>query len=479
MQQHGRSPRKRKLILYFTYGVMTMAVALISAVCIFLVLGYRFDLKNGDVEQGALLQFRSVPEGATIILDRETLSFVTPGKRNVDAGKHIVTMQLDGYQTWEKSVTVKASELRWLNYARLIPENIETNSVKGFASLAGAQPSPDKKWIIIQTAADKPEFTLVDIRDDKKPVFSQLALPSPSYTQKDGQPHQFSLVEWDFGARYVLIKHVVGDVTEYIRVDRTDADQTVNISTKLGVTLQDVHFSGTSGSVFYALENGTIRRLDSGAGTISQPIVKDVAAFRLFKTNTLAYVKQPVDGRVGVGVVVDGKAVRVATYDSTVPIVADISEYFNDYYLAIGRGTSVVIYKDPETTARKKVASVASVSAISWLRFGNNGRFVVAGTGSQFLSYDIETLEKTDVNLPGTALDPAKPLQWLDDYNLVSVADNDLRLTEFDGGNQHVITSALPGYPVTLNNNGKLLYSLTKTQSGAYALQTSTMTIKR
>lgn len=468
------------MILYFTYGVMTMAVAVISAISILLVLGYRFDLKSGDVEQGALLQFRSFPSRASINLDGEVLSFLTPGKRSVDAGRHTVTMELDGYQRWQKTFSVKASELRWLNYARLVPKNVETTPTREFPAMASTIPSPDKKWLMLLPAAEKAELTLVDIRDEDEPKFSQLVLPAGSYTQQEGAAHKFSLVEWDFGARYILIKHVVGSTTEYLRLDRTDAADTVNISTKLGVRIDDIHFSGTSGSVFYALEteNGTIRRLDSGAGTISQPVMKDVAAFRLFKTDTMAYVKKPVENKVGVGIVVDGKAYRTATYDDTMPIVVDVSEYFNDHYLAIGRGTSIEVYKDPELKARKKVASVASVSAISWLRFGNSGRFVVAGTGSQFVSYDLETKLKADVNLPGTAADPAKPLQWLDDYYLVSTADNDLRITEFDGANQHVITSAVSGYPVSLNDNGRVLYSIGKTQSGSFVLQSSRMVLQ-
>ena len=360
-----------------------------------------------------------------------------------------------------------------------MPETIKTSTAKELPTLTGALPSPDKKWILVQQTADKAEFMLVDIRDDEKPVFSQLTLPASSYTQKAGQPHQFTLVEWDFGARYALIKHIVGDTTEYLRIDRTDIDNTVNVSSKLGINIQDIHFSGTSGSVFYALENGSIRRLDSGAGTISQPLVKEVAAFDLYKTTTISYVKQPIENKVGVGVVVDGKATRVATYDSTMPIHVSVSEYFNDYYFAIGRGTSVEVYKDPELSSRKKLASLATSSAINWLRFNNSGRFVIAGTGSQFTSYDLETSEKADINLPGNAPDPTKPLQWLDDYYLVSSADNDLRITEFDGANQHIITSALPGYAVTLNDDGKLLYSFSKAQSGAYVLQATEMTVDR
>lgn len=467
-------------MLYFTYGIMTMAVGLISALCIFLVLGYRFDIKNGDVEQGALLQFRSFPDNAAIKLDGETLNFRTPGKKTVAAGRHTVSFQLNGYHDWEKSFTTKPSELRWLNYARFVPQNIETKPLREFGSVASAIPSPDKKWFIVLSAADKPSFVLADLRDAEKPVFTDLTLPAGSYTTIEGQPHNFSLVEWDFGARFVLVKHVIGDTTEYIRLDRTDIDNTLNISTKLGVAVDDIHFSGTSGAVFYALEGSAIRKLDANAGTISQPIVSDVASFRLYKTNTLAYVKTPnEENRVGVGVVVDGKASRVATYDSTAPIFVDINEYFGDHYLAIGRGTSLEIYKDPETKERKKFATTTSVSALSWLRFGNNGRFVVAGTGSQFTSYDLETREKFDVNLPGTAADPAKPLQWLDDFYLVSTADNDLRITEFDGANQHVIAPSISGIPVTLSSNGRFMYSLTAAQNGAVVLQSSTMTVER
>ena len=61
----------------------------------------------------------------------------------------------------------------------------------------------------------------------------------------------------------------------------------------------------------------------------------------------------------------------------------------------------------------------------------------------------------------------------------MSSVDNDLRITEFDGANQHIITSALPGYAVTLNDDGKLLYSFSKAQSGAYVLQATEMTVDR
>lgn len=476
MQQHGKSARTRKTRLFVTYMIMTLAVTAISAICIALVLGYRFDVEKGDVELGGLVQLRSFPEKATITFDSEKLAFTTPGKRTVAVGPHSVTMSLKDYQTWQKTFSVQAGELRWLNYARLVPTNITTNALKEFPSVTSALPSPDKKWFVVQAAADKPEFTLVDLRE-KVPVFTTLTLPATSYTTVEGQPHAFSLVEWDFGAKYVLVKHTTGTVTEFIRLDRSNPTAAVNITSKLGVTVQDIHFSGTSGNVYYALQDGTLRRLDSGAGTISQPIQKNVTAFELYKEDTIAYTRTEGLSTV-VGLLYNDKLTRVATYPADQPVLVDVSSYFSDTYVVAMRGTKIDTYFNPQSKSEsKRLASVTTPQTNSWVHFANSGRFIVAGNGSQFTTHDYETHETYSVNLPGTASDPTKPLQWLDDFYMVSTANNDIRLTEFDGGNQHVIASVVPGTAMTLSDDAKFLYSLTKSHAGGVVFQQSLMTV--
>lgn len=478
MHQHSQSPRKRKLILFFTYGVMTAAVVGISAICVLLVLGYRFDFNDRTVEQGALLQFRSVPDAAKISLDGQELNFVTPGKRNVDIGTHEVRMYREGYRDWAKTVSVKPGELRWLNYARLIPKNVTTNSIREFPTLVDEKPSPDRKWMALLPAADKPEIIIADIRSEKV-IFTSLSLPAATFTVTPGQASRFSIVEWDFGSRYLLLKHVVGDKTEFIKIDRTDIAATQNLTTLFSVPLSDVQFSGTSGSIFYGLESTNVRRLDSGAGTISQPIIKDVTRFALYKTDTIAFTTH-TGATIGAGLYVDQKAYIVRTYDDTVPVLTEVSSYFSKNYLAVSRGTSVEVIKEPELSKGNSAGTpkLTLPSGVQWLRFGASGRFVVAGNGTQYALFDIETSEKFAVNLPGTAADITKPLQWLDDYSLVSSADKDLRITEFDGGNQQVIIDAEPGYAVTLSDDASMLYSIARTSSGAYSLQASKLEVE-
>jgi len=479
MQDNSPNKKRRATaVRFFTYGVMTIATIAISIVCILLVLGYRFDFSHQTVSQGALVQYRSFPEGARITFDGQLLSFLTPGKRNVDAGKHTAVYQLKDYREWSKTLTVKAGELRWLNYARLIPQSITTTTVKEFPVVTSNIPSPDRKWMAIWGAADKPEVTIADLRDSKSPKLSTIALPAGSYTEVAGQPHSFTLEEWDFAGRFMLVRHVVGDKTEFLRLDRTRPQEVQNVTALLNVPISELHFSGTSGEVFYGVQGTDIRKFDINAKTISSPVASVVQDFNLYKTNSLGYVRDDGDKRI-VGVNIDGEKAAVRSYDITEPVLTDLSSYFSHYYVAIARGTRVDVVKDPigpAPDARKTVASFQVPVGAKWLQFSNNGRFVVAGSGSQFVTYDLETKETFSVNLPGSGT-PEKPLQWLDDYYLVSSPDKNLRLSEFDGANQQVITDVEPGTNVTLTEDGKALLSIARTSRG-FVLQSSKMVVE-
>lgn len=477
MHQHG-SKRKQIAIRFFSYGVMTLATIVISFICILLILGYQFDLQKGTVAQGGLLQFRSFPSAATIRLDGKTLNFKTPGKQNVETGKHTIVMTRDGYREWSKSFSIQAGELRWLNYVRFVPNSITTTPVKNFETLTSTAPSPDRRWLALYGVASAPSFTLVDIRDNANLKYQSFTIPIANYTTVEGQGNHFELKEWDFGARYLLIKQQSGDKVEFIRADRTDPSSFRNITTQFNLPISDIHFSGTSGNVFYGLAGTDIRKFDIAAGTVSEPLATNVTSFRLFKDDTIAYTAVK-EAQTTVGVIVNGKATVVRAYDTTLPVYVDINEYFDHLYLAIGRGTTLDVIKDPELSASQKPKPLASAvlpEGIKWVRISAAGRFVVAGNGNHYVTHDLEIVETTTTALPGTPADPTSPLQWLDDYYFVSDADGSLRLAEFDGMNQNIITDVVPGFKATLSDDGKLLYSIGKS-GNTFSLQSSKMTV--
>lgn len=475
MQNSKVSKRKQTALRLLSYTAMTISVIVISLICILLILGYRFDSKNGSIEQGGLFQFRSFPTNAAITLNNETLNFRTPGKFNADVGSHDVVMKLNGYQEWRKSTSIKAGELKWLNYARMIPTSITSTPIATHATVTDTLPSPDRRWFALLADSVIPEVTLYDLRNPATPRATTLTLPVDSYTSVEGVPHIFTLEEWDFGGRYMLIKHQLGETVEYIKVDRTDLNQATNITRMFNLPFVDMHFSGTSGNVFYTLSGTDIREADLVAKTITQPLVTDVNQFELYKSNIISYVASREEKRI-VGVYINDKETIVRTYDANTPLYVDISSYFDNEYLAIGSNKQVEIIKDPlenADTAGRSFATYATESPVAWLEFASSGRFVVAGNGGMYSTYDIETDEIFAAQFEGIR-EISRPLGWLDDYYLYSDTTSSLKISEFDGTNRHDIVAVAPGFSATLSDDGEYLYSIGKTGAG-YTFQSSKM----
>lgn len=479
MQQYDVNKKKMKVSLVVRYIIMTVAVVAISVICVLLALGYSFDLASRKVEQGALIQFATSPTGAQIHLDGEQLAFNTNGKREAKAGAHTLMYRKDGYRDWTKDFTIKAGEVRWLNYARLVPTTIDTSVVKEIGTLSSQLPSPNKKYIAYLAKADSPEITVVKL-DNPKEVSSVSIVIPPEMIKHDAVGHVYTISEWNLASKYLLVKHEYTGGKEYIRINVEDVADIVNVSAKLGVALDVAHFSKES--VFYGIENGNLRKIDIGAGTLSEPLVNNVVDIKLYGSDDIAYVRYH-EARYEVGIVLGNSKPRtVNTYDDTVPLLIDTSKYFNERYLAITRGSSFELIKNPEKDAEegmKKIATMTYPIDLKWLDISSNGRFVIMGSGARFATYDIELAISSESNFPNLLSDPKVHPRWLDDYMLVSTGDNKLRISDYDGTNQQIIVDALPGQPVMLSGDGKLLYSFSKSNTGVVTLQASKMTVEK
>lgn len=473
-----KKQRQKKLMI--TYAVMTFAVVVISALCIALILGWRFS--GGKVRQGALLQFASYPSGATVRLDDTILSFQTPGKRDTDTGDHAVKISKEDYRDWHKNVSLEPGEVRWINYARLVPKNVETKTLKEYPSLEQILPSPDRDWLMVLPSSNKPELELIDIRDPKKIVYTQFAIPNEALSlPPEIAEHSYRMTEWNFGSRYLLVEHTYGEQKEYIRIDRQNLATAINLSVKFGVPITDMHFS--TGDVFYGIDSNNLRRYDLNAEALSEPLVRNVAQFRLYGDSDMAILRHE-NNRFIVEVYVDGKSKKVVDYDETRPMLVDTTTYYNNRYLAVTRGNELTIYENPHKLAKDQQPTELTKQTfrggdIKWLDMSSGGRFVIAGLSRQWVTYDIELKAASQINLPGMPGDEAVSPQWIDESNIISIADNKLRMVDFNGDNEQVITNTLLNYPVTLNDNGKLLFSTNRNLAGVHYLQVSGMTIEK
>lgn len=461
-----------------TYLLMTTAVIFLALVCLFVVLGYSIDQKTGSPRQGGLVQFRSFPDGATVNIDGRPQSFTTPNKSTIDADAHSVNMNKKDYRAWNKHFTLKKGELLWLN-ARLVPNSITTDEIEQFDTLAQAVPSPDKKWIAAVETPNLAELKIIDIRDEKNPKSSTLKFPT-DLVKPLSPTDTFEIAEWDFGSRYLLVKHISGASVEWLRLDRSSETNTKNLTDEFKLNLAQIHFRGNSGANFYGISGGELRKLQLDQ-VVPDPIAENVSEFSLYGDNKLALMTLKNNQQVA-QVYKDGDKAptEVETLPAQPTAHVALTSFFGDDYAAVSQAGVARLTKQPFDIKPTMTATLRLQPDITWLYFSPNGQFLVAQTGQSVASYNLERDQTTGFTIPGTGpYTRSGPLQWLDDFHFWSDMGGTLRMFEFDGTNPEVINNVTPGQNVTLSNNGKRLFSVgTNTTNKKPILQSSVMVIE-
>lgn len=465
------SSKRAKLALrFFTYGVMTIATVVLTVLAVFYAMGYRFNQSLLTFEQGGLMQFRSLPAGARVLIDGKNKNLSTPARANLSAGTHTVEMQLNGYSQWRKIVELVPGQLLWLDYARLLPETITTTLVKDFTSMEGALTSPDRKWMLLQEKTNQPMLTLADLSDEAKPQFAQLSLPDEALTKKDGHIGKLALIEWDTGSRYVVIEHTLDGMQEFLRFDRSHPAETVNISRLFRLNVTKAHFAGNNPNVLYAKTDDVLRRLDIGQSSASAALITGLRQFSVHGGDTVAFtaLRETTPGvtQQYIGVYLRDKEVIARTLPADLPLQIAYNEYAHHGYLAFTTGDSLVeVLRDPSTIKDAPVVAQFDLGKpVAWLGFNANGRMLAAGNQNNFTVYDLE-LDKISINtFEGAPV--TRPLNWLDDYYVWSDAGDRLRIAEFDGANGREIAAVHSGLSLCLSPNGKRLFSFVKDRQG-------------
>lgn len=482
-----RRPSKKQQLIRRSLMLVVMIVSvlvIVAGVTLF-ILGYRLDSINGRLQQGALVQFNSQPTGGRISIDGTPINDRTPAKRTLLSGAHSFTVERDGYRPWTKSLNLAAGTLAWLDYIRLIPVNLQRELVDTYSSAVDMKAAPNLRTLLIQPDRAEPAFQLVDI--SAPTVRSQsLVLPATLYMADDDEKHRFTIEAWDTGSRYVLLKHQATGIVEWLVVDTENISDSVNITKLLSIELSDVQFSGSSGNILYGLTDGVVRKLDISNETISRALVVGVEDFNMYQASVLTYVgTDPDDASLRVaGLYRDGDAQPyVLTDASSDSLRIATTRHYNDDYVAVAEGAEVTVFKGQypsspsDTTSLEVFAEFTAPRSVDRISFSPEGDFLVVEAGKAFMSFEVE-YERLTSSTINTSQEAIQPLRWLDEAYLWSVYDGRLSIREFDGTNGNVIMPAVQGFDATLSQNGRYIYAMTQSETGAYQLERVTLLLQ-
>ncbi|NTW61604.1 PEGA domain-containing protein [Candidatus Saccharibacteria bacterium] len=464
-----QSKRRQIIKRILVYALMITSVVIIATFITFFVMGFRFDASDGKIEQFAFLQYASKPSGAKVYVDGKKLGSSTPTRNSVKPGIHQIRLSLNGYEDWTKTVDVKSGTITWLNYALMIPQKVSPEILDSYPAAYKTLASPDGEFIMMQSDQVNPNLNLIDINSSPIKTTS-FNLPTSSYSGAgvSGLSHSFEMVKWNNSSKYLLIKHQYGNDIEWLVCDVRDAARTQNITKLLSLPIDSIDFADNSGSKFFALSSGLIRKLDVAAATISKPLASKVTEFGVYDSGIVTYIGTDESGNAQVvGMYRDGDAdpIILSTVNNKSSVLhVSATRYFNEDYVAIADGRNVTITggsfpTSSSSSGLSKVASFAIDKDIQKLSFSPTGEFVLMQSGTNISTYDLEHLSLAQYSIASASI------KWLNDDYLWSMNGNNLVIEEFDGANTHNF-SLVADQEVILTENSNYMYYFSQTAKG-------------
>ncbi len=130
-------------ILPWLYALVFLTIA---PILILYTAGYTYNLKKRIVERNGVLIVDGLPKAARISIDGVDTGKTTPYTfQTLSPGGHTVTVEKDGYSSWEKQLTVNPEQVTFANDVRLWAKREPTLVLK--EPITSLLSSPEETWI--------------------------------------------------------------------------------------------------------------------------------------------------------------------------------------------------------------------------------------------------------------------------------------------------------------------------------------------
>lgn len=498
--------KKRKQLVRVVVAEIGMVISVIAIVVVATLAAMGFFISDqGTIEQSGLIQIRSLPTGATVEIDGVTIFARTNLQRSVTPGEHHIKLSRDGYDTWEKNITMSPGVLMRLYYPRLFlkertPEKILTLGQQGASvdtELGGELEfyliSRDRNYVLY-ALNDAAEWRMLDLRgDDVKETILDLSgiLPgmvADSETQMQKAPSyrfegEIKQMTWSENNEKVLVQVKADDETSWVLVNLRDVAKSLDLTQNFGLKFDQVAMIDAAANQLYALENQQLRKINATDGSMSRVLLSKIASFMNYESNviylSLVYENRDKDNakKQDVGVYRDGDAngtvIASVAGDKSVKIA--LAQYYNEDYICYTEDSKLnILYgKLPSYRAegtnlddlKELVAGRELVAVPESLGISPDSDYLVAKNGHEFMVTDFEIGDVYEYEAETTTLN------WLDDDMMYMVKDGEIVVWDFDYRNlRNLGGKKVVDGTVTINENGRYIYYLVKNQKGTLDL---------
>lgn len=474
-------PKKRRAHrqkLFIGYGLIAIALTMITIVIFFAAYGYDIDRHTGQVIQNGMIILNAAPESARITINGADQGN-TDKRLSLPAGQYSIELSRDGYRSWHKEVNLSGGAIEQLVYPFMFPQNLSTSAVQDYTSppIVMSQ-SPDRRWLVTQRPGDAVgAFQVIDLNDTNNAT-QTVVFPDGVLTQ--GTKHSFQAIEWSTNNNDLLMKHVVDGKTEYVVLNRDNTSKSRNL-TKLfdGRTFTSVSLRDKNPDLFY-LYNQADKSLYATDAKAKQYtlVASNVLSYKGYQKDLVLYVSPNKDtSKADVHLLYKGIDKVIKQVGASKTYLDDAADFDGKLYVAVGGSSDkeVYLFKNPldglSNSSEPPSAFLAmAVTNPEKLSFSTNARFIAVQSGGTFAVYDAETERHYHYNSKLT-LGESVYASWMDGHRLTVVPKDGLvRVFDFDGTNMQSLNPALSGSKVYFDRDYKGLFVLAQPDAKTYRL---------
>ncbi|MCA9328883.1 PEGA domain-containing protein, partial [Candidatus Saccharibacteria bacterium] len=255
--------KQKKIRLMLMYALLGIAIAIATVVMVYLVNGYTVDKETGEVVQNSLLYLDSKPESAEIYLNGEKQRGRTDARLVIPEGNYSVEMRRNGYRSWSREILLEGGSLRRLTYARLVPENLDTELGLNLpVAPTMISQSNDKRWLLMAFTDSPLKMRVVDLERPQLQLI-ELQLPLDLLTSKAAGT--WEAVEWADDNKTILARYTTSEGSEYVLINRENGTLARNVQAIFpNTTFKRVELRARKNDQLYLFDGKSVLRGNIG-----------------------------------------------------------------------------------------------------------------------------------------------------------------------------------------------------------------------
>lgn len=428
--------RSAKIIAINSF--MAVLALTLSVLLLFFAMGYRVNLK-GEIERAGLLQVRSKPSGAYVMIDDALQSSRTPYSKTISSGEHVIKIDKKGYGIWERKINVEPGKVSWLNYVRLLPLEMSEERFFEARNVTGYLVDSKHRTAVLYDA-ERQQFAVVDVRGGgvvRQSFYLKDILKKESYDGSVG------LVELSANLERILVSYTdKAGSTEFLVVSLGDVNNAINLSTAFpDLELTWIAMNNQGDKLLVVDKKQNLREINVSGLTISSVLGAGIEKMEMHGDVALLVVEETVDDARGVWSFVLGDKGAVKIRDVQGEVDMAIYEYRGDKVVAVADETGLSVHSGALAKFGQEhhlTSRVGEEIAVGQLEFSYEGRFLLAQhkNGKQVYMYDFldwSVVVRHDFDTV------VEDLMFADEYLLAGSVNGRVLIMDFDGENNRKV----------------------------------------